>query len=96
MVINDHCLGSVTSYSAQWRPLHTKITELIYLYLANLTNTDKLTWDIYSMLLCYLLGKGGFVFGGVGLSVCLFVCLWTTLLKKLGTDWDEILGWGPG
>ena len=23
----------------------------------------------------YLLGKGGYVFGGVGLSVCLFVCL---------------------
>ena len=22
----------------------------------------------------YLLGKGGYVFGGVGLSVCLFVC----------------------
>ena len=38
----------------------------------------------------YLLGKGGYVFGGVGLSVCLFVCLWTTLLKKLWTDWDEI------
>ena len=31
----------------------------------------------------YLLGKGGYVFGSVGLSVCLFVCLWTTLLKKL-------------
>ena len=23
---------------------------------------------------CYLLGKGGYVFGSVGLSVCLFVC----------------------
>ena len=23
----------------------------------------------------YLIGKGGYVFGGVGLSVCLFVCL---------------------
>ena len=23
----------------------------------------------------YLLGKGGYVFGSVGLSVCLFVCL---------------------
>ena len=31
----------------------------------------------------YLLGKGGYVFGSVGLSVCLFVRLWTTLLKKL-------------
>ena len=31
----------------------------------------------------YLFGKGGYVFGSVGLSVCLFVCLWTTLLKKL-------------
>ena len=28
--------------------------------------------------------------------VCLFVCLWITLLKKLGTDWDEILWKGPG
>ena len=37
-----------------------------------------------------------YVFGGVGF--CLFVCLsvlWTTLLKKLRTDWDEILGRGP-
>ena len=31
----------------------------------------------------YLLGKGGYVFGSVGLFVCLSVCLWTTLLKKL-------------
>ena len=43
----------------------------------------------------YLLGKGGYVFGSVGLSVCLFVCLWTILLKKLWTDWDEILWTGP-
>ena len=42
--------------------------------------------------LYYLLGKGGYVFGSVGLSVC----LWTTLLKKLQTDWDEILWRGPG
>ena len=28
--------------------------------------------------------------------VCLFVCLWTTLLKKLRTDWDEILWRDPG
>ena len=27
---------------------------------------------------------------------CLFVCLWTTLLKKLQTDWNEILWRGPG
>ena len=44
----------------------------------------------------YLLGKGGYVFGSVGLFVCLSVCLWTTLLKKLWTDWDEILWRGPG
>ena len=31
----------------------------------------------------------------VSLSVCLFVCLWTTLLKKLRADWDEILWTGP-
>ena len=27
---------------------------------------------------------------------CLSVCLWTTLLTKLRTDWDEILWRGPG
>ena len=49
------------------------------------------------------LGQGGMrslsassVFGGVGLFACLFVCLWATLLKKLRTDWDEILRRGPG
>ena len=31
----------------------------------------------------------------VSLSVCLFVCLWTAFLKKLLTDWDEILWTGP-
>ena len=31
----------------------------------------------------YLLGKGCYVFSSVGSSVCLFVCLWTTLLTKL-------------
>ena len=33
--------------------------------------------------LCYLLGKGGYVFGSIGLFVCLSVCLWTTILKTL-------------
>ena len=35
---------------------------------------------------CYLLGKGGYVFGSVGLSVC----LWTTFLKKVmnGLGWN--------
>ena len=32
---------------------------------------------------CYLLGKGEYVSGSIGFSVWLFVCLWTTLLKKL-------------
>ena len=35
---------------------------------------------------CHLLGKGGYVFGGVGLSVCLSVCLFVCgqhLYKKL-------------
>ena len=27
--------------------------------------------------------------------VCLFVCLWTTLLNKLCSDWDEIV-WRGG
>ena len=31
----------------------------------------------------------------VSLFVCLSVCLWATLLKKLRTDWDEILWRGP-
>ena len=31
----------------------------------------------------YLLGKGGYVFGSVGLSVCRSVGLWTTLLKTI-------------
>ena len=29
------------------------------------------------------LAKGVVFFGSVGLSVCFFVCWWTTLLKKL-------------
>ena len=38
------------------------------------------TWQhapnfLYICYHIYLLGKGGYVFGGVGLSVCLFVCL---------------------
>ena len=37
-----------------------------------------------------------FSVGLVGLSVCLFVCLWTTLLKQLRMNWDEILWRGPG
>ena len=39
--------------------------------------------SLFIFYIHYLLGKGGYVFGSVGLSVCLFVCLWTTLLKKL-------------
>ena len=38
-----------------------------------------------------ILGKGGYVFGSIGLFVCLSVCLWTILLKQLRADWDEIL-----
>ena len=38
-----------------------------------------------TMMCYYLLGKGGYVFGSVGLSVC-----GQHLLKKLWTDWDEI------
>ena len=37
------------------------------------------------------LAKGGYVFGSVGLSVC----LQTTLLKTLWMDWDEILWRSP-
>ena len=37
--------------------------------------------DCYN-LRYYLLGKGGYLFGGV-FFFCLSVCLWTTILKKL-------------
>ena len=40
----------------------------------------------------YLLGKGDYVFGSIGLCAC----LWTTLLNKLWMDWDEILWKGSG
>ena len=39
--------------------------------------------DLGLLYVHYLLGKEGYVFGSVGLSVCLSVCLWTILLKKL-------------
>ena len=39
----------------------------------------------------YLLGKGGYVFGSFGLSVCLSV---ENITHKM--DWDEILWRGPG
>ena len=32
-------------------------------------------WFVKLCCYYYLLGKGGYVFGSVGLSVCLFVCL---------------------
>ena len=44
----------------------------------------------------YLIGKGD-VFGSVGLSVCLFVCLSVNnITQKLRMDWDEILWRSPG
>ena len=42
-------------------------------------------------MLHYLLGKGGYVFGRVGLSVCLFVCLPESCLKV--TDLLELIAW---
>ena len=33
------------------------------------------TWEWASTIPFYLFGKGGYVLGSVGLSVCLFVCL---------------------
>ena len=69
---------------------------------------SKIWYNVFICLLCasiefmsvyyYLLGKGGYVFGNVGLSVylSLSVCLWTILLKKLWTDWSEILWRVPG
>ena len=45
------------------------------------------------LLLLETLGKGGYVFGRVGLFVCLSVCLWT-LLK--GYERIRILWRGPG
>ena len=66
---------------------------------ANVKFFPEPTGELYGWLLTtlvYFLGKGGYVFGSVGLFVCLFVCLWTALLKKLWTDWDEILWRDPG
>ena len=55
------------------------------------------TVDNMGVMIC--LGQGGLrslsassIFGSAGL----FVCLWTTLLKKLYMDWDEILWRGRG
>ena len=60
-------------------------------------------FTVGNMRVMICLGQGGLcslsassVFGNVGLSVCWFVCLWTTLLKKLRTDWNEILWRCPG
>ena len=41
----------------------------------------------------YLLGKGGYVYGSVGSSVCLSV---DNITQKIMNDWDEILQRGPG
>ena len=48
---------------------------------ANIKFFPEPTGELYGWLLAtlvipcyYLLGKGGYVFGSVGLSVCLFVC----------------------
>ena len=52
------------------------MTEIIKWTMHGLFHNTKLDYTISS---CYLLGKGGYVFGSVGLSVC----LWATLLNKL-------------
>ena len=49
----------------------------------------------YQWLITSLAKEVMFLVALVSLSVCLFVCLWTTLLKNLWTDWDEILWTGP-
>ena len=42
----------------------------MYFVMHHKSSTTKGGTDSY-----YLLGQGGYVFGSVGLSVCLFVCL---------------------
>ena len=37
-------------------------------------------WTLFVYFSCYYLWQGGYVFGSVGLSVCLFVCLSAILL----------------
>ena len=65
-------------------------------------NIYSLTMNIYMLqylniceLHFYLFGKRRLYFGWCWF-VCLSVCLWTTLLKTLWTDWDEILWRDPG
>ena len=41
------------------------------------------------------LAKEGYVFGSVGLSVCLCLSV-SNITQKLRTDWDEILWRDPG
>ena len=69
---------------------------LHFCQLLSFTSTELKILDFHQVLSYYLLVNGGFVFGNVGLSVCLFVCLWKTLLEKLLMDWDEILWRGHG
>ena len=46
-------------------------------------------YRIYS----YFLGKGGYVFGSLGLFVCLSV---DNITQKVTMDWDDILWRSPG
>ena len=49
------------------------------------------------IFVCYLLGKGRYVLGSVGLSVCLSVCLSVdNITQKVINGWDDILWRGPG
>ena len=65
----------------------------------------SVTWDAsvwkkkYAVIAYPFFGKGGYVFGSVGLSNCLFVCLFVCgqhYSKKLWMDWDEMYWKGPG
>ena len=68
------------------------ISDLVSIFYSNDTcNRNRYVYYCAHGSHFHLLGKGGYVFGSVGLSVCL--C--TTLLKQLWTDWDEILWRGP-
>ena len=40
--------------------------------------------DWFYFVCIYLLGKGGYVFGSIGLSICLFICLWTKNYEWIG------------
>ena len=68
---------------------HPKIMEKTTLF-----GQESMSWAMvvqFSLVVTYLAKEVMFFVALVFMFVCLSVCLWTTLLKKLRTDWNEIL-----